>query len=132
MNRVRIASLAGIILLAGCSSSSSLDTVNEIQKMPVPVVHHQNNVATDSTAMTNCYKDNSMRLSKLQTSLKTNMLQDVKPEEIFDTHSQAHRVYTALSKLEQISEMNEAYRKENNVAGLKAINEMLKPIKIAV
>lgn len=129
MNISKVFPFLGIVLLAGCSSSSSLKTVNEIQDMPVPVVQPQNTVTANSTAVTNCYKENATRISELQYSLKSNMLQDVKPNEIFDTHSDAHRVYTALSKLEQIAEMNEAYRKEGNVAGLKAINELLKPLK---
>ena len=128
MKSSRSLSLTGILLLAGCSSSPSLNTVNEIQDMAVPVVHAQHATAAENSTVTNCYKDNATRLSQLQYSLKSTMLQDVKPSEIFDTHSDAHRVYTALSKLEQISAMNETYRKEGNIAGLKAINEMLKPL----
>lgn len=124
----RIVTLSGILMLMACSSSSSLTTANEIQEMPVPVVHGQNNSAADSATVTNCYKDNAERLSKLQYSLKSDMGNDVTTSEIFDTKSDAHRVFTALSKLEQISAMNETYRKEGNVAGLKAINEMLKPL----
>lgn len=115
-------------MLTACSNSSSLTTVKEIQEMPVPVVHSPNSTAADNAEVVNCFKDNAARISKLQYSLKTNMGDDVKPSEIFDTHSDAHRVFTALSKLEQISAMNETYRKEGNVAGLKAINEMLKPL----
>lgn len=131
MNITKLLSLTGLLLLAGCSSSSSLNTVNEIQDMAVPVVHSQDTVSAESSEVTHCYKENATRLSKLQYSLKSTMLKDVKPSEIFDTHSDAHQVYTALSKLEQISAMNEAYRKEGNMAGLKAINEMLKPLNVA-
>lgn len=125
----KVVTLTGIFMLAACSSSSSLTTVNEIRDMPVPVVHAQNNPAADTTAVNNCYKENATRLSELQHTLKTNMGDDVKTSEVFDTTSDAHRVFTALSKLEQISAMNETYRKEGNIAGLKAINEMLKPLK---
>ncbi|MGU3414761.1 hypothetical protein ACLBW2_16240 [Enterobacteriaceae bacterium C23F] len=123
--------LAGIFMLTACSNSSSLNTANEIQEMSVPVVHEQNSTAVNNRDVTNCYKDNAQRLSKLQFSLKSHLGEDVSPSEIFDTHSDAHRVYVALSKLEQISAMNETYHKEGNVAGLKAINEMLKPVNVA-
>lgn len=131
MTLSKIVTLVGIFTLTACSSSSSNNTVTEIQEMPVPVVHAQNSPGANSHEVTKCYKDNAERLSKLQFSLKSNLGEDVKPSEIFDTHSDAHRVYVALSKLEQISAMNEAYHKEGNAAGLKAINEMLKPLKIA-
>ncbi|MCS2170110.1 hypothetical protein MUU46_07235 [Scandinavium sp. TWS1a] len=128
MNISRIVTLTGILMLTACSNSSSLTSVKEIQDMPVPVVHAQNSTLADNATLMDCYKDNATRLSELQYSLKTNMGDDVSPSEILDTHSDAHRVFAALSKLEQISAMNETYRKEGNVVGLKAINEMLKPL----
>ncbi|TDN58183.1 hypothetical protein EC847_106124 [Scandinavium goeteborgense] len=128
MNISRIVALTGILMLTACSSSSSLTSVKEIQDMPVPVVHAQNSTPADNATLMDCYKDNATRLSQLQYSLKTNMGDDVSPSEVLDTHSDAHRVFAALSKLEQISAMNETYRKEGNVVGLKAINEMLKPL----
>lgn len=126
----RIVTLTGILMLTACSSSSSLTTVNEIQAMPVPIIHAENSASVDTASVMNCYKDNATQLSALQYSLKENMDDDISPSEVLDTHSDAHRVFTALSKLEQISAMNETYRKEGNVAGLKAINEMLKPLKV--
>ncbi|HEX4500982.1 MAG TPA: hypothetical protein VH187_07430 [Scandinavium sp.] len=132
MNISRIVALTGVLMLTACSSSSSVTTVEEIQDMPVHVVHAQNNATADNATVNNCYKENAARLSELQYSLKTNMLQDVKTSEVLDTHSDAHRVFAALSKLEQISSMNETYRKDGNIAGLKAINEMLKPLKATV
>lgn len=130
MNISKIVTLAGLVMLTACSSSSSLTTVNEIQKMPVPVVHAQNSTTADNTTVNDCYRENATRLSELQSSIKANMLEDVSTDDILNTHSDAHQVFTALSKLEQISAMNDAYRKEGNVAGLKAINEMLKPLKV--
>jgi hypothetical protein len=129
VNISRLIALTGALMLTACSSSPSLTTVNEIQEMPVPIVHAQNNPGVDSTAVSDCYKDNAVRLSELRYQLKTYMGDDVKPSEVFDIHSDAHKVFTALSKLEQISAMNDAYRKEGNIAGLKSINEMLKPLK---
>lgn len=94
----------------------------------MPVVHAQNSTPADNATLMDCYKDNATRLSQLQFSLKKNIDADVSTSDILDTHSDAHQVFAALSKLEQISAMNETYRKEGNVVGLKAINEMLKPL----
>jgi hypothetical protein len=126
-----IVTLTGILLLAGCSTSSSTNAVNEIQEMTLPVVHSQNSASAEGNAIMDCYKENAQRISKLEFSLKSNMLQNVKPDEVLDTHSDAHRVYIALSKLEQIAAMNETYRKDGNMAGLKAINQVLQPLKEA-
>lgn len=131
MTLSKIVMLTSIFMLTACSNSSPLKTVNEIQEMPVPVVHGQNSSTANSHDVTNCYKENADRLSKLRFSLKSHLGDGVKPSEVFDTHSDAHRVFVALSKLEQISAMNEGYRKEGNLAGLKAINDMLKPINVA-
>ena len=45
---------------------------------------------------------------------------------MFDRHSEAYKVYGALTRLEQMASMNEVYRKENNIAGLQEINRVLK------
>lgn len=124
-----IVALTGMLLLAGCSSSSSSTTVNEIQDMSVPVIHSEGTATADTATVNSCYKDNAQRISELEFSLKSTM-QDVKPDEVLDTHSDAHRVFTALAKLEQISSMNETYRKDGNVAGLKALNQLLQPLKV--
>lgn len=125
--------IGGIVVLAGCSSSGSLDTVNDIKNMSVPLVNA--NVATEtanSRTVNDCYQDNSILINNMKGSLKAKYLEDVKPAEIFDTNSEAHNVYGALSKLEQMSVMNETYRKENNIKGLSAINAVLKPLAVNV
>lgn len=121
------------MVLAGCSSSGSFDTVNEIKNMSVPLVNV--NVATEtanSRTVNDCYQDNSILINNMKGSLKAKYLDDVQPAEIFDTNSEAHNVYGALSKLEQMSVMNETYRKENNIKGLSAINAVLKPLAVNV
>ncbi len=52
-------------------------------------------------------------------------------KDIFDKDSEAFHVYSALTKLEQMSAMNEVYRKENNIAGLQVINRLLKGVPVA-
>lgn len=123
-----LVALTGIMLLVGCSSSSTSTTVDEIQEMTVPVVHSQGTATADNSTVTRCYQDNAQRISELKFSLKSTM-QDVKPDEVLDTHSEAHQVFTALAKLEQISSMNETYRKDGNVAGLKSLSQLLQPLK---
>jgi len=130
VNIYRTFIIAGAFAIAGCSSSSSsLNTVNEINGTAVPVVHANNSAAasTEQASVTSFYQANSRQISKLSYSLKSEWLQDVKPAEVLDPSSDVHHVYAALSKLEEMSEMNEIYRKDNNIEGLKAINLALKP-----
>lgn len=130
VNIYRTFIIAGAFLMAGCSSSSSsLNTVNEINGTAVPVVHAHNSAAAGAqqASVTAFYQENSLQISKLSYSLKSEWLKDVRPAEVFDQSSDVHHVYAALSKLEEMSEMNELYRKDNNIEGLKAINLALKP-----
>ncbi|WP_238981783.1 hypothetical protein [[Enterobacter] lignolyticus] len=134
MNIYRTFIIAGAFAIAGCSSSSSssLNTVNEINGTAIPVIHANNRAAasTEQASVTSFYQENSLQISKLSHSLKSEWLQDVKPAEVFDQSSNVSHVYAALSKLEEMSEMNEIYRKDNNIEGLKAINLALKPWKV--
>lgn len=81
--------------------------------------------------MVSCFQDNSAIIGNLSRSLKDNYLQDVSKKDIFDKDSEAFHVYSALTKLEQMSAMNEVYRKENNIAGLQVINRLLKGVPVA-
>ncbi len=72
------------------------------------------------------FRDNTALISRLNHSLKSHYLQDVERRDVFDRHSEAYKVYGALTRLEQMASMNEVYRKENNVAGLQEINRVLK------
>ncbi|WP_237325080.1 hypothetical protein [[Enterobacter] lignolyticus] len=134
VNIYRTFIIAGAFAIAGCSSSSSssLNTVNEINGTAIPVIHANNRAAasTEQASVTSFYQENSLQISKLSHSLKSEWLQDVKPAEVFDQSSNVSHVYAALSKLEEMSEMNEIYRKDNNIEGLKAINLALKPWKV--
>ncbi|MGR7708636.1 hypothetical protein [Klebsiella aerogenes] len=84
--------------------------------------------APESSTVVNCFQDNSLLISKLSQSLKSNYLQDVDKRDVFDKDSEAYQVYGALTKLEQMASMNDVYRKENNIAGLQEINKLLKTI----
>lgn len=69
-----------------------------------------------------------MLIGKLSQSLKDNYLQDADNRDVFNKDGEAYQVYAALTKLEQISSMNDVYRKENNIAGLQEINKLLKSV----
>lgn len=69
-----------------------------------------------------------MLIGKLSQSLKDNYLQDADNRDVFNKDGEAYQVYGALTKLEQISSMNDVYRKENNIAGLLEINKLLKSV----
>lgn len=127
MRTLKVVIIAGMLGLAGCSSHSSPETVDTLNTLQVPVINNSAPAPESSTAV-NCFKDNSLLISKLSQSLKSNYLQDVDKRDVFDKDSEAFQVYGALTKLEQMASMNDVYRKENNMAGLQEINKLLKTI----
>mgnify|MGYP000861793402 CR=1 FL=1 len=114
MKKIRSFIIAGALCLSGCSTTPSADTVDTINTLTVPVLHSDAQLSGQSAQ-----------------ALKDNYLQDASKKDIFDKDSEAFHVYSALTKLEQMSAMNEVYRKENNIAGLQVINRLLKAVPVA-
>lgn len=129
MKKFRSFIIAGVLCLTGCSATPSADTVDTINTLTVPVLHSDAQPSGQSgQALVSCFQDNTALIGSLSQSLKDNYLQDVSKKDIFDKDSDAFHVYSALTKLEQMSAMNEVYRKENNIAGLQVINRLLKTV----
>lgn len=132
MKKIRSFIIAGALCLSGCSTTPSADTVDTINTLTVPVLHSDAQLSGQSAqAVVSCFQDNSAIIGSLSRSLKNNYLQDASKKDIFDKDSEAFHVYSALTKLEQMSAMNEVYRKENNIAGLQVINRLLKAVPVA-
>jgi hypothetical protein len=127
MRTLKIAIIASVLSLAGCSSHSSPETVDTLNTLVVPVINNSA-PARESSTIVHCFQDNSMLISKLSQSLKASYLQDIDQRDVFNKDSEAYPVYGALTKLEQMSSMNDVYRKENNIAGLQEINKLLKAV----
>ncbi|AWD02925.1 TPA: hypothetical protein L9968_002916 [Klebsiella aerogenes] len=127
MRTLKVVIIAGVLGLAGCSSHSSPETVDTLNTLQVPVINNSA-AAPESSTVVNYFQDNSLLISQLSQSLKSNYLQDVDKRDVFDKDSEAYQVYGALTKLEQMASMNDVYRKENNIAGLQEINKLLKTI----
>ncbi len=132
MRTLKVVIIAGMLGLAGCSSHSSPETVDTLNTLQVPVINNSAPApAPESSTVVNYFQDNSVLISKLSQSLKANYLQDTDKRDVFNKDSEAYQVYGALTKLEQMSSMNDVYRKENNIAGLQEINKLLKTIPSA-
>lgn len=127
MRTFQIVIIASILGLAGCSRHSSPETVDTLNTILVPVIANSE-PAQASAKVASCFQDNSMLIGKLSQSLKDNYLQDADNRDVFNKDGEAYQVYGALTKLEQISSMNDVYRKENNIAGLQEINKLLKSV----
>ena len=127
MRTFQIVIIVSVLGLAGCSRHSSPETVDTLNTIVVPVIVNSE-PAQASAKIVSCFQDNSMRIGKLSQSLKDNYLQDADNRDVFNKDGEAYQVYGALTKLEQISSMNDVYRKENNIAGLQEINKLLKSV----
>lgn len=127
MRTFQIVIIVSVLGLAGCSRHSSPETVDTLNTIFVPVIVNSE-PAQASAKIVSCFQDNSMLIGKLSQSLKDNYLQDADNRDVFNKDGEAYQVYAALTKLEQISSMNDVYRKENNIAGLQEINKLLKSV----
>ena len=127
MRTFQIVIIASILGLAGCSRHSSPATVDTLNTIVVPVIVNSE-PAQASAKIVSFFQDNSLLIGKLSQSLKDNYLQDADNRDVFNKDGEAYQVYAALTKLEQISSMNDVYRKENNIAGLQEINKLLKSV----
>lgn len=131
MNKIGLLIVAGVLGLAGCSSTSPSQTVETINALTVPVSPSESGTtANHAQAVRRYFQDNTALISRLNHSLKSHYLQDVERRDVFDRHSEAYKVYGALTRTEQMASMNEVYRKENNVAGLQEINRVLKSVPL--
>lgn len=127
MRIFQIVIIVSVLGLAGCSRHSSPETVDTLNTIVVPVIVNSE-PAQAPAKIVSCFQDNSMLIDKLSQSLKDNYLQDADNRDVFNKDGEAYQVYAALTKLEQISSMNDVYRKENNIAGLQEINKLLKSV----
>ena len=127
MRTFQIVIIVSVLGLAGCSRHSSPETVDTLNTMVVPVIVNSE-PAQASAKIVSFFQDNSLLIGKLSQSLKDNYLQDADNRDVFNKDGEAYQVYGALTKLEQISSMNDVYRKENNIAGLQEINKLLKSV----
>ena len=109
--------------LSACNSAPPAP-VSKINNMIIPVVQQE---ATSPSANPELYRSlyqkNKQQIDNIAISLKSEYLQDVKSRDIFDVHSETHQVYTSLTKLEQMQQMNDYYYREQSRTGLLSINQ---------
>lgn len=120
--------LLSLSMLAGCSSQSP-NTISQLKTLSVPVVMPDAQTTTArSSSLTPIYQGNQQKIDDLTVYLKTNYLQDEERTDMFDVHSQTFRVYAALTKLEQLDQINRMYLHDHNLSGLQEVNAALLPI----
>lgn len=125
MHKLSLIVLCGV--LTACSSAPP-ETLSKIDALQVPVV--QSGPATGSPEQAQAlYQQNKQTLDTVSQALKAEYLQDVKPKEIFDLHSQAHQVYVSLSKLDEVDQINRYYLQHQNISGLQKVNDSLKSLE---
>ena len=115
-----------VATLTACSSEKP-ETLSHIDRLEIPVVP-QNQASGQPAELTPLYQQNERIIDNVTAELKTNYLQNVKAREIFDVHSEAHQVYNALSKLDQMRLINGYYLKERNIDGLRRVNGSLQTL----
>lgn len=120
--------LLSLCMLTACSTHSP-DTVQQLNSLTVPVVAPDTVQAQVTTAtLRPLHQQNQQKISTLTANLKQTYLQRSTRKDIFDTHSETARVYAALTKLEQLGNMNDNYLTQHNVQGLQEISMTLQSV----
>lgn len=92
MNKIGLLIVAGVLGLAGCSSTSPSQTVETINALTVPVSPSESGTtANHAQAVRRYFQDNTALISRLNHSLKSHYLQDVERRDVFDRHSEAYK-----------------------------------------
>lgn len=92
MNKIGLLIVAGVLGLAGCSSTSPSQTVETINALIVPVSPSESGTtANHAQAVRRYFQDNTALISRLNHSLKSHYLQDVERRDVFDRHSEAYK-----------------------------------------
>lgn len=112
-------------MLSGCGNSTP-PLVSNINKMQIPVVPHQERaISSDNVMLHSVYASNLLEMSQMTSLLKQDFLTGTRTRDMFDSHSEAHQVYLALTNIEQAQMVNEQYYQEGNLLGLQKIQTML-------
>ncbi|HBD1547824.1 TPA: hypothetical protein KHV10_004672 [Escherichia coli] len=120
-----IFTIVGTIMLSGCGNSTP-PLVSNINKMQIPVVPHQERaISSDNVRLHSVYASNLLEMSQMTSLLKQDFLTGTRTRDMFDSHSEAHQVYLALTNIEQAQMVNEQYYQEGNLLGLQKIQTML-------
>lgn len=112
-------------MLSGCGNSTP-PLVSNINNMQIPVVPHQERaISSDNVRLHSVYASNLLEMSQMTSLLKQDFLTGTRTRDMFDSHSEAHQVYLALTNIEQAQMVNEQYYQEGNLLGLQKIQTML-------
>lgn len=119
---------SSLVWLTACSHSPP-DQVEKINQMQIPLVLPEAQSPTVSIAhITSIYNNNKQQIDSLTKALKKQYLGNVETKEIFEMDSHIQPVYASLSKLEEMSMVNQQYLKEKNEEGLNKIHLALTSI----
>lgn len=116
-----------VATLTACSTDKS-KTLSKIDALQIPVVA-QSSPPAEPIALTTRYQNNERIIENITETLKMQYLQHVNNRDIFDVHSEAHQVYAALSKLDQLQLINRYYLKTQNLDGLNHVGDSLQPLE---
>lgn len=123
-----IMAIFSLSTLTACSAPHQ-DEVEKINHLQIPLILPGEKPAEVQTShVAALYQTNKQHINALSTSLKNQYLQDTTSKDIFTEDSPVQRVYTSLTKLEQLDMINQQYLKDNNEIGLKNINIILQPL----
>ncbi|MCT4715228.1 hypothetical protein MUA01_09595 [Enterobacteriaceae bacterium H18W14] len=116
------------LLLVGCAQPAD-KTVEAINKISLPATTAQTASQANPAELQALHSANQEIIIRLTAEIKEEKTQDVRTADILDPHSDVHPAFQALTQLEEINQLNDAYLKQRNKNGLALIEEALKPLQ---
>ncbi|WP_147365229.1 hypothetical protein [Buttiauxella izardii] len=115
------------VVLVGCANpeDETIKALNTINFQPVTTspAESQNPVELKSL-----HNKNKQTIANLTANIKSARVDNLRSVDVFDNRYGINTVFQALTKLEEINELNDIYLHDENKNGLMQISSLLKPI----
>lgn len=115
------------VVLVGCANpeDETIEALNTINFQPVTTspAESQNPVELKSL-----HNTNKQTIANLTANIKSARVDNLRSVDVFDNRYGINTVFQALTKLEEINELNDIYLHDENKNGLMQISSLLKPI----
>lgn len=115
-------------LLAGCANHTD-ETIATLNKIALPALTTSAADLTAPAELQSLHADNHALIVSLTSAIKQQKTNDARTADVLDPNSEVHAAFKALTRLEEMNQLNELYLKEHNGTGLAAIGRALQPLK---
>lgn len=114
-------------VIVGCAepADKTVEALNTINFQPVTSAPSE---SKNPEELKNLHTMNKNTIANLTAGIKSARVDDLRSVDVFDNRYGIDNVFQALTKLEEINELNDIYLHDENKSGLIQISKILKPV----